>query len=321
MAGKNDWLVSAFTQCRLCPKSCGIDRLKNIGFCGEDANLKVSAILPHFGEEPPISGRKGSGAVFFAGCSLKCKYCQNFQISHQGLGKITSSYEVAKEIEALYIKKNIHNVNFVTPDHFIPYTFEIVNIIRKKNILLPIVFNFSGYQRCKVIKLLGGYADIYLPDFKYSDKDLGMFLSNCKDYPKTAIEAIYEMVKQKGFLDCFSRYKDGGKKGGEIIAKKGVLVRHLILPGYIENSLNALAILFIEFGKELPISIMSQFYPVDCTEIPGLNRRITKEEFKKVFMYAKSLGFCNVFVQYPEKDNDKPVFLPDFSKKEPFRFN
>jgi putative pyruvate formate lyase activating enzyme len=314
-------LSSFFRFCRLCPRSCGIDRFKNRGFCGEKANLKVAAILTHFGEEPPISGKNGSGTVFFTGCSLKCRYCQNFQISHMGLGKIMTPDEVVKEIEILYLNESIHNINLVTPDHFIPYTFEIINIMREKNILLPIIFNFSGYQKVKVIKWLSGYADIYLPDFKYSDKELGKFLSNCPDYSKVAIEAIYEMIKQKGFLDSFNNYKNGEKNEGKILTQKGVLVRHLILPGFIENSLNVLNILFVEFGKELPISLMSQFYPIACDKTPELNRRITEEEFKEVFDYAKSLGFQNLFIQYPEKSMNKPAFLPDFSKNEPFVLN
>ena len=312
---RNKWIYSLFKSCQLCPRSCGIDRFKNRGFCGEYADLKIAAIVPHLGEEPPISGKNGSGTIFFTGCSLKCKYCQNFQISHQSLGKVVTPNVVVEKIKKMYLEKNIHNVNFVTPDHFIPYTFEIIDIMRKKYILLPVVFNFSGYQKCDVIDWLYDYADIYLPDFKYADNRLGKFLSNCDDYSTVAIEAICRMVKQKGFLDFFRNDKK------EIIAKKGVLVRHLILPGFIENSLNVLTTLFIEFGKELPISIMSQFYPTSFCKTESLNRRITEGEFREVFEYAKSLGFQNLFVQYPDKTMNKPEFLPDFTKDDPFSKN
>ena len=214
----------------------------------------------------------------------------------------------------MILKNGVHNLNFVTPDHFIPHTVGMVFLLKKEHPGLPILYNFSGYQSVKVLKSLEGVADIYLPDFKYSDSALAKKLSGCADYPGKAIDAISEMVRQKGLLDCLV--------SEDALATKGVLVRHLILPGAIENSINALTTLFIEFGPDLPISLMSQYHPVVHHEDPELNRTITDQEFRKVHDHAKQLGFKHMFVQFPEiyqdRSRDRPVFLPDFKNRQPF---
>lgn len=224
--------------------------------------------------------------------------------------------DVTRCLEELYTTQGIHNVNFVTPDHFFPYTREIVRKLHKKNILIPIVYNMSGYARIESLRDIEEYADIYLPDFKYADNRLGEQLSHCQDYPSVVLNALAEMIRQKGFLDTFL----AGQAGQ--IAQKGVLIRHLILPGQVRNSLDALSMLFLEFGKDLPLSLMSQYHPVKQCTVPNLQRHITEDEFHRVYKHALSLGFHNLFIQYPEiQSSQPPEFLPDFTKKHPFKGN
>ena len=221
--------------------------------------------------------------------------------------------DVVNRLVQLSRTHGIHNVNFVTPDHFFPYTLEIIAALRDNDISLPIVYNMSGYEQLDSLKSLESFADIYLPDFKYADSTLGERLSHCRDYPSTALDAIAEMVRQKGFLDVFF------SETPEDLAHKGVLVRHLILPGQVQNSIDALSMLFLEFGKDLPLSIMSQYHPVQTCTYPGFQRRITKNEFQQVYDHALALGFHHLFVQYPEQQDTD--FLPDFSQHQPFKGN
>ena len=225
--------------------------------------------------------------------------------------------EFSKKVLEMICSRNVHNLNFVTPDHFFPYTFQLVDILRRKGCHLPTVYNVSGYQSVPILKMAEEYADIYLPDYKYADPSLSLTVSKCKDYPRVALGAITEMVRQKGFLDSFST--------GSGLAGKGVLVRHLILPGWVCNSLDALSTLFIEFGPGLPLSLMSQFQPVLPNKDRALNRCLTRDEFDRVFGHAMELGFENLFVQFPDEKCDgskrNSSFLPDFSLKEPFRSN
>ena len=309
-----------YEECRLCPRSCGVNRLSSResdcwGFCGETDRLRVAYVGPHFGEEPPISGNRGSGTVFFSGCSLKCSFCQNRQISHQGMGMQTGLGELLQQLKKMIHVHRVHNINFVTPDHFFPHVFRLVLLLREGGACLPMVYNVSGYQSVSMLRKAEHYADIYIADFKYSDSDLASRLSKCKDYPEAALEAISEMIRQKGFLDA--------SKGSCGLASKGVLVRHLIIPGHIENSINSLTSLFLEFGRDLPLSIMSQYQPVVQQEEDALNRRITKKEFEQVYFHALDLGFEHLFVQFPEKNQAKKnklsPFLPDFLQAEPFK--
>ena len=313
-------LLDPYENCRLCPRNCGVNRVyggakTRMGFCGETYQLRVAYVGPHFGEEPPITGNKGSGGVFFSGCSLKCSYCQNQQISHHGLGRIMSLEKLLEKVESMILKDRVHNINFVTPDHFFPHVFDLITILRQKGLDLPIVLNLSGYQSVEVLKVAADYAGIYLPDFKYSDSFLAGRLSKCPDYPGVALEAIAEMVLQKGFLDaCLT---------GSGIAKRGVLVRHLILPGKVENSINALTTLFVEFGKGLPLSLMSQYHPAAFQKDEDLNRFVSEEEFDRVYSHAIELGFEHLFVQFPDKDPglrpQRSSFFPDFRQPDPFK--
>lgn len=295
--------------CNNCPRNCNIDREKYVGFCKQSNILKIAHINPHFGEEPPISGTNGSCTVFFSGCTLGCVFCQNYQISHKGVGDYTNVEEVSIKIKNIYNEKKVHNVNFVTPDQFFFETTQIIESLKNFGITIPTVYNTSGYQKISSLKMIENTADIYLPDYKYSDDDLGKRLSKVNSYSSIALDAIYEMVKQKGFINSLS---------AENTATKGVLIRHLVLPGYIKNSTNALLSLFLEFGKELPISIMGQFTPHQHFEDENLNRYLSKEEYDEVIDYALSLGFKNLLIQELNQNND---FLPDFNCKNPFKGN
>jgi putative pyruvate formate lyase activating enzyme len=306
---------SLYKSCELCPRECGVNRLQGErGICDETAELRIAAIEAHFGEEPPISGTNGSGTVFFAGCTLRCAFCQNFQISCFHLGEIQSAKQVAERLARLVDQRAIHNVNFVTPDHFLPHTIEIVNELRRRNIDLPILYNTSGYCKVSSLRLLEGIADMYLPDFKYADAELAAELSHARDYPDIALAAIAEMVRQTGFLDSFMRNR--------ALASRGVLVRHLVLPGRVQNSIQALTMLLLEFGRDLPISLMSQYWPARSLDLPEMNRRLRAQEFMQVSEHADSLGFNHLFVQPMEGTTDtESDFLPDFERARPFKGN
>jgi len=305
-----------YSRCRLCPRACGIDRMSHDGsgsrgFCGQPARMRVAYVGPHFGEEPPISGKKGSGTVFFSGCSLRCSFCQNHQISRQGMGRIADAGELICEIKDMIRLDGVHNVNFVTPDHFFPHIFQLVSELRKDGLDIPTVYNMSGYQSVDSLRLACDWADIYLPDFKYAQSGLAERLSRCGDYPQAALNAVTEMVNQKGFLDV------GASES--LTARKGVLVRHLVLPGHEENSMDVLTMLFLEFGKELPLSLMAQYQPVVPQNDPRLNTALTSRAFSRVCEHAMDLGFEQVFIQDPQTEcGGSPSFLPDFRKARPF---
>ena len=277
--------------------------------------MRAAYIGPHFGEVPPISGKRGSGTVFFSGCTLRCAFCQNYQISHEGMGTSFSLEQLMGKVERMVLRHGVHNINFVTPDHFFPHVFRLVELLRTKAVHLPVVYNLSGYQSTDMLKMAEEYVDIYLPDFKYADAALGRRLSRCANYPEIALGAIAEMVRQKGLLDAF--------KTGAPLARKGVLVRHLILPGQVENSIRALTALYVEFGRRLPLSLMSQYYPAVAQMDEAMNRFLSKEEFDAVYSHALDLGFENLFVQFPAVEargaSGKTPFVPDFMNAEPFK--
>jgi len=306
---------SFYRECRLCPRECKVDRTKGEpGFCKEGHRLRFAYLGPHFGEEPPITGACGSGTLFFTGCTLRCSFCQNFQISRDGVGREIETEALLEEVCEMIRAKSVHNLNLVTPDHFFPHAFELVRLLRSAGYSLPVVYNLSGYQSLPLLRLAEDFADIYLPDFKYSDRSLAARLSACGDYPDRALDAIAEMVRQKGFLDSPGE--------GCSPANKGVLVRHLILPGQVENSLDALTTLYLEFGSFLPISLMSQYTPVRPHKMEALNRSLLVEEFHRVYEHAGELGFHHLFVQFPEEydaeSSGAGAFLPDFGREEPF---
>lgn len=311
--------MALYENCRLCPRACGANRNQKgeTGYCRESSELRVAYVGPHFGEEPPISGERGSGTVFFSGCSLRCSYCQNHQISWGGMGRALPVGALTERVEDMIRRHRVHNLNLVTPDHFFPHAAVLVSLLKKKGHALPVVLNLSGYQARAMLDMARDYADIYLADFKYADASLSKRLSNCRDYPEVALEAIAEMIRQKGFLDSFDKGRD--------IAQQGVLVRHLILPGETQNSIDALTSLFLEFGPRLPLSLMSQYTPISPRNKGSLGRFLAQDEFDRVYGHAMELGFDRLFVQFLRQGDaeEEPSngFMPDFGCSQPFSGN
>ena len=266
--------------CNLCPRKCGAVRTGHSGkgFCKMGTMPVVARIAPHFGEEPCISGTRGSGAVFFSGCTMKCVFCQNYEISQKGKGVTLTPKQLADGYKMLE-EAGVHNINLVTADHFVEAVAESLSIYRPK---LPIVYNCSGYTSPKTLTMLSGLVDVYLPDFKYSDDSLAKKLSSAPDYVRTATTAIQEMIFQVGK----PVYDDEG------MIKKGVIVRHLILPAHTRNSIAVLEHLERYFKKEILVSLMCQYVPCgEARRDPKLGRKITKREYDKVKRVMLELGF------------------------------
>lgn len=284
--------------CSLCPRKCNIDRAKAVGFCGMKNKLRAARASLHFWEEPCISGFGGAGAVFFSGCNLRCVYCQNREISAKNKGgEIT--VKRLREIFDELIFEGAETIDLVTPTHF---THLVAEALRGEKLPVPMVYNCGGYESTETLKMLEGLIDVYLPDFKYAHSSLSALLSSAPDYPEIALDAIKEMHRQTGDY-CLN---DDG------ILKKGVLVRHLVLPGHIKNSLDCIDILTDTFSeKNILLSVMSQYTPPK-EELPfkELNRRLTKEEYDTVTGYLYMLGLDNVYVQ--ELSSAKEEYTPEF---------
>jgi putative pyruvate formate lyase activating enzyme len=293
----------AYQRCSLCPRDCKVDRTKGaLGFCGESAVCRVSFIGSHFGEEPSFSGTKGSGTIFFSGCSSQCFFCQNYQISIQHDGRSITPPELLEEVRVL-LSKGVHNLNFVTPDHFWPHIRALCHELRNEGVRVPMLFNSSGYQKPEMVPEYADVMDIFLPDFKFAEPDLAQLCMGDARYPEIALTAIREMVKLKGFLEPWDIT-------GKVTARQGVLVRHLVLPGQVENSLKALKLLYREFGPGLPLSVMSQFQPVPgCFQKKKLHRILSPGEYHQVLGLVEDLGFEKVYTQELKEET---AFLPDF---------
>lgn len=303
-----------YRDCRLCPRECGTDRAAGgRGFCRETDRVRVSSFVAHFGEEPPISGMRGSGTIFFSGCSMGCFFCQNHQISRGSLGEFLDFKMLCDRARTL-VDQGVHNLNYVTPDHFWPHIRGIIGVLRDQCVSIPHLINGSGYHAAAVIREMTGFADIFLPDFKFADPELARCCAGRSDYPEVALAAIETMVNAKGLLDSWIE-EDGSCRP----ATRGVLVRHLILPGAAENSIRALTLLRERFGRYLPLSLMSQYRPTPRCEGRGpFDRPITADEYRCVHDAAEDLGFENIFIQPPAMNDD---FSPDFNKKDPFLGN
>ena len=290
--------------CTLCPRNCNVDRTQGkVGYCGATDELVVARAALHMWEEPCISGEKGSGTVFFSGCSVGCVYCQNYSIA-RGLSGKNITIERLSDIFLELQDKNANNINLVTPTHYVPQTLEAITIAKEKGLNIPIVYNTSGYEKVETLKLLDGFIDIYLPDLKYKDENIAGRYSNAKDYFKYASKAIEEMVRQIG-SPIFDEYG---------IMKKGVIVRHLILPGFIEDSKNIIKYLYKTYGSSIYISIMNQYTPLPhVNKYPEINRKIEDKEYDEVVNYAIGLGVENGFIQ--EGETALESFIPQFNNE------
>ncbi len=288
--------------CNICPRNCNAERSeRNFGICGAGDEIKIARAALHMWEEPPISGESGSGTIFFSGCNLKCIFCQNEDISHEKFGKeITEErlFEIMFELK----EKGAHNINLVTPTHFAEKLIPVLERAKKEGLNIPILYNSSGYEKVETLKKLEGLIDIYMPDFKYWDSSLAMEYSKAKDYPKVAVEAISEMVRQQPKVVF----------GDDEMMKKGVLIRHMMLPGGLSDSKNILRFLFETYGESVYFSIMSQYTPTKAIlNHPVLKNRVTEEEYDALIDFCCDLGMENAFTQEGEAADES--FIPPFT--------
>ena len=312
-------------KCDLCPRKCLVDRKKGEkGICGQTENLKVARAALHFWEEPCISGDAGSGAVFFSGCPLHCVFCQNENIANGTVGK-EISLERLVDIFLELQEKRANNINLVTPGHFVPQIVKALDQAKKEGLTLPVVYNTSSYETVETIKMLEGYVDIYLPDFKYLSAELADAYSHAADYPQVAKLALQEMVRQVGSAQFeIVSGENSGRVTDELLTDvdygdgelermlQGVVVRHLVLPGYVEESKNVIRYLYETYGNQIYISIMNQYTPMSGIEVqyPELGRKITLREYDEVVDYAIESGVENGFIQ--EGETAEESFIPEF---------
>ena len=289
-----------YLSCRLCARDCGIDRNKTVGFCGMSDELSVSYYSLHKWEEPPISGDQGSGTIFFDGCSLGCIFCQNAKISRGRNGKILTVDELSNVMLELQ-EAGAHNINFVTPTHFLPSVAAALKIARSKGLTVPAVYNTGSYDSVEALKKLDGAINVYLPDFKYYTSATSKKYSNAPDYPSVAKLAIAEMYRQVGpaVID------------GQGLMKRGMIVRVLLLPERVAEAKLIVKYLYETYGDNIYISLMSQYTPMAGMK-PPLDRRVTKEEYRQLLSYAERLGVSNAFVQ--EDGCAEDSFIPPFGE-------
>ncbi len=291
------------SDCTLCPRNCHVDRINGQkGYCHETAELVVARAALHMWEEPCISGESGSGTVFFSGCAVGCVYCQNKPIARGLTGKqitIERLSEIFLELQG----QGANNINLVTPTHYVPQIIEAVEKARGRGLALPIVYNSSGFEKTETLALLEGIVDIYLPDFKYFSKELAKNYSNCEDYFPVAAAAIEKMVRQAG-EPVF---------GPDGMMAKGVIVRHLTLPGSLQDSKDVIHYLHQTYGKKIFISIMSQYTPLaNLKRYPELNQKVDPADYDELIDYAISLGVENGFIQDGETAMES--FIPEFDQ-------
>ncbi|MCR5757866.1 MAG: radical SAM protein [Selenomonas sp.] len=289
------------TNCNLCPRRCGVNRTQRAGFCGAGDKVRIALVSLHQWEEPCLVGDKGAGTVFFSHCNLRCVYCQNHEISHGGKGQDVSTERLA-EIFGEQQARGAATLDLVTPTHYVPQILAALDIARAKGFRLPVVYNSSGYETREVIEALRGYVDIFLPDLKYRDAASAGEYSAAADYFAYASEAIRRMVEITGPVQF-----DG--KGQ---MKRGVLVRHMLLPGHRHESMAIVKWLWENFGRDIQVSLMNQYTPMyKAADHKKINRRLTTFEYESVVDYALSLGLENAYVQ--ERRSASKEFVPDFN--------
>lgn len=343
-ARKNKGKAKAMENCMLCPRECGVNRKKGeMGVCGQTAAIKAARAALHMWEEPCISGQNGSGTVFFSGCNLGCIFCQNHNIA-TGKAGIEISIERLAEIFLELQEKGANNINLVTAGHFVPQVVEALKLAKQQGLYLPVVYNTSSYEKVETLRLLEGYVDIYLPDLKYVDSAISSRYSHAADYFTCASAAIAEMVRQVGEPEfVFERvagkegssvefladekkkiseqqnnmifdaaeYQERSEAGEPLLMRKGVIVRHLVMPDCVEDSKRVISYLLKTYGGRIFISIMNQYTPLpQCREYPELSRWVTEAEYDAVVDYAIELGIENGFIQ--EGDVAEESFIPEF---------
>lgn len=291
-------MIELLRKCEICPHKCKIDRTKNqVGRCKSKDTVKVALVSIHKFEEPCISGKNGSGTVFFSNCNLSCDFCQNYEISQQGIGK-EISIERLSEIFIEQQERGANNINLVSPTSYAVQIIEAIKIAKSKGLKIPIIYNTNGYENIETIKMLNGYIDIYLPDLKYAENELAKKYSKIENYFEIATEAIKEMNKQVGR----NEYDENG------IIKKGIIIRHLILPNHTENTKKVLKWVSENMPRDITISIMAQYFPTyKAKNIKDINRKITKYEYKKIENYLYSLDLQNGYIQEIGKNEEEYV--------------
>ena len=317
--------MNKFTDCCLCPRNCHVDRTQGkTGYCGQTDQIRAARAALHMWEEPCISGDAGSGAVFFSGCPLGCVFCQNHSIAAGRLGKTIATERLAEIFLELQDQK-AWNINLVTAGHCAPQVVRALELAKGQGLKLPIVYNTSGYEKVETLRMFEGLVDIYLPDFKYLSAELADAYSHAADYPQVAKLALQEMVRQVGSAqfeivsgENFGRVTDElltdvDYGDGELERMlQGVVVRHLVLPGYVEESKNVIRYLYETYGNQIYISIMNQYTPMSGIEVqyPELGRKITLREYDEVVDYAIESGVENGFIQ--EGETAEESFIPEF---------
>jgi putative pyruvate formate lyase activating enzyme len=302
-------LSEQLTGCECCPRGCRVDRIAGkTGFCKTGALVPVAHAGLHFGEEPPISGTNGSGTIFFNGCNLCCVFCQNYQISQEyqlGRTELLDTDELAIEMLRLQAL-GAHNINFVSPSHVIFQMADAIRRAKRKGLVIPVVYNSSGYDSVDALRQVHGLVDLYLPDIKYLDNSLGKRYSAVDNYADIIPGVLREMLAQTGNLEMNSHG----------VAVRGLLVRHLVLPGHLENSRRCLGLL-AELSPDIHVSIMSQYSPqYKACAYPEINRTLMEDEYDEIIGYARGLGLENAFIQELES---REHYLPDFDQERPFK--
>ena len=287
--------------CELCPRKCHVNRYEKVGFCGANNRIKLAYYSLHKWEEPVISGNNGSGTVFFSNCNLRCIYCQNKKISIDGYGKEISN----KRLGEIFLKlqdMGAHNINLVTPTHYVPQIASVLKKIKNKDLKIPVVYNTSSYENVGTLMIMKNLVDIYLADLKYFDDNLAKKYSLCSNYFEVATMAIDEMFRQVGKVEL-------DDKG---LLKKGVIVRVLVLPDHVSDAKKIIDYLYNTYHDDIYISIMNQYTPVNKCEYSNLNRKLTDKEYEEVINYALTIGVNNAFIQ--EGETAEESFIPDFDK-------
>ena len=292
--------MNILKNCTLCPRNCRVNRYKTVGFCRANNKIKVSLAKLFFYEEPPISGINGSGTIFFSNCNLKCCFCQNNEISEKGKG-ISITIKRLSEIMLELQDKKAHNINLVTPTMYVPQIIKAVKLARKNGLTIPIIYNTSGYENVDTINSLEGIIDVYLPDFKYFNNDIAIKYSKADNYFNYAKESLNEMVRQTG--PCI--FDENG------LIKKGVIVRHLMLPEQKNDTKEILNYLYKTYKNDIYISIMNQYTPTNNVKYNELKKPILKSDYEEIIDYALDLGITNAFCQEDETVSES--FIPNFN--------